>query len=373
MIPDRTNYEIWLLDHLDGNLNPRQVEHLMSFLDENPDLKEKCSEFIQYNIKPDDISFRHKNRLKKSVSDISESQFEYLCVASLENDLSDQHHKELREIIAGRPEKRKTYELIQKLKLVAPEVKYRKKSRLRKLTAIQQIARYTAIGLSAAATVSIVISLLNLPLKNNTMESPMAAALNSKDSNIAGVNFAKITGNIAAEDKKGTLTEKKKETAKRSVNIIPSSQNAISDKNKSFDKESSTTDLSAETSVIRPVIISIIDFKQNVNVVEKSITSPLVEIKTSDINISGTDEKHGFIELIALIFRKNILRSKYPEPANLKAYELADTGIAGLNKLLGWQMSLKKNLDEKGEVKSVYFSSKILKFNVPVKKADTIP
>ena len=37
---DRSNYEIWLIDWLDGNLSDLQAEKLLLFLDENPDLKE---------------------------------------------------------------------------------------------------------------------------------------------------------------------------------------------------------------------------------------------------------------------------------------------------------------------------------------------
>ena len=57
----------------------------------------------------------------------------------------------------------------------------------------------------------------------------------------------------------------------------------------------------------------------------------------------------------------------------LKSYEIAEAGISGLNKLLGWQMALSTSNDENGDVKSVYFSSKMLKFNVPVKKNTVSP
>ena len=53
---------------------------------------------------------------------------------------------------------------------------------------------------------------------------------------------------------------------------------------------------------------------------------------------------------------------------NLKDEDKA--GVTGLNKLFGWQMALDKKNDENGQPKSVYFSSKILKFNAPVKKRE---
>jgi hypothetical protein len=41
MKPDRTSYEIWLVDYLDGNLDSGQAGLLMAFIEENPDIKEE--------------------------------------------------------------------------------------------------------------------------------------------------------------------------------------------------------------------------------------------------------------------------------------------------------------------------------------------
>jgi hypothetical protein len=364
MIPDRTNYEIWLIDYLDGNLDTLQIEQLMSFLQENPDIKEELNEIEQYIIKPDSNSFLRKNNLKKSVSDISESQFEYLCIAASENDLSDQETAELEEIIAESPEKRKTYELIQKLKLVAPDVEYRRKFKLRKVTDVQRIVRFSAIVLSAAATIAIMILLYNISFRKNAGENPMVVIVSSKDSNSVVANPVKIAGNKAVEE--GKLTKN------TPLNIISSLQKTFSDEMNSFSKGSSIIDSSGGNSVIQPVIISKIEFKQNVNVVERSFAGTLVAINTSDIDITGAGQKPGFNEFIAKTFRDKIFKSNDPEKGQLKAYEIADAGITGLNKLLGWQMFLKKNKNEKGEVKSVYFSSKLLKFNAPVKRTEPL-
>jgi hypothetical protein len=91
------------------------------------------------------------------------------------------------------------------------------------------------------------------------------------------------------------------------------------------------------------------------------------------INTSETAESRGLNGFIARTFREKILKTNDQEKGKLKAYEIADAGILGLNKLFGWKMSLRKNKNEKGEIKSFYFSSKLLKFNVPVKKTEPLP
>ena len=157
MQPDRTNYEIWLIDYLDGTLDEARIKLLLSFLNENPDIKEEFADILTYTIKPATDSFKHKNSLKKSVSDLSDKQFEYLCISASENDLSEQQKEELEMMVAENQDKRKTFEIINRLKLVAPVIKYNKKSSLRKLTLTQKIVRLSVIGLSAAAGIAIMI------------------------------------------------------------------------------------------------------------------------------------------------------------------------------------------------------------------------
>lgn len=365
MVPDRKNYEIWLIDYLDGNLDEAQVNLLSAFLDENPDIKEEFDEIARCSIKPVNDSFNLKSILKKSPSEIGEPQFEYLCIAAAENDLSDTQAEELEEIIAGSRQRRKTYDLFQKLKLAAPEVEYRNKFKLRKLTAAQKIIRYSVIGLSAAAAVTLLITIFNFQ-ENEIRENNSAfTGINSKVSESVAANPVKMAVNKTPDEKK--------EAGSVKLKIISSLQKTISDEMKSFDSGSSVIKPEEASTVIQPVIISKIDFRQNVSLEERSFSATLVAIRMPDIDSLRTDEKAGFNEFIARTFRKKILKSADPGTGQLKAYEIADAGINGLNKLFGWQMSLQKNKDKKGEVRSVSFTSKLLKFNAPVKKVEPLP
>ena len=169
---DRSNYEIWFIDWLDGNLNSLQVEHLKQFLNENPDLREEYNDLTPVNLVSPVISFWNKEHMKKSPSDILPSQFEYLCAAYLENDLSDDQQTELKEIIDLYADKKKTFDQVQNTRLAPPEISYKHKSRLLKRTAFQKVIRLSVMGLSAAAAIALIIitySVLpgNTSLKNN--------------------------------------------------------------------------------------------------------------------------------------------------------------------------------------------------------------
>jgi len=113
---DRSNYEIWLIDWLDGNLNNSQIEQLEIFLKENPGLKEEFEELTTFRLNSPKMLFQHKNQLKKTSRDLSDSQLEYLSVAYLENDLSVEEKTDLLESIEHNKEKKSSFELIQKIK-----------------------------------------------------------------------------------------------------------------------------------------------------------------------------------------------------------------------------------------------------------------
>ena len=164
---DRSNYEIWLIDWLDGNLSDIQVEQLQPFLNENPDLKEEFDELTTFRLNPSPKSFTHKDHLKKEAADISESQFEYLCVAYLENDLSAGQQSELMEIIDQDPEKKKSFELIQKMRLFSGRYKVlNKRSGLSRRTFFRKRYRLSYIGLSAAAIIALAfITYISIPRK----------------------------------------------------------------------------------------------------------------------------------------------------------------------------------------------------------------
>jgi len=106
----------------------------------------------------------------------------------------------------------------------------------------------------------------------------------------------------------------------------------------------------------------------------KGIVSNTLVASNQIINIPEPgDERSKAGKFISKTFREKILKEKAPHDAPLKGFEIAEAGVAGLNKLFGWQMALDMKNDDNGQPKSVYFSSKILKVNAPVKKREVQP
>ena len=85
----------------------------------------------------------------------------------------------------------------------------------------------------------------------------------------------------------------------------------------------------------------------------------------------SVDDRNRLSKFIARVFREKILKEEPGSDAPVKPYEIAAAGIDGLNWLFGWDMSLVAVNNKEGDLKSIYFSSRILKFNAPVRKTDT--
>lgn len=365
MKPDRSNYEIWLIDWLDGNLNEARTEQLMAFLDENPDLKEEADSLSLTRICPDNNRTLEKKNLKKSSSELPFSQIEYLSVAYLENDLTDAQIKDLKENISGNPENLKLFDSIQRTRLRAPEIRFRNKNLLRKRTLTERILRLSVIGLSAAATIAIIVlSYIFIPRSRETANEMIAENSFFNDTVLLKPG-AVITykENLASKEQ----YQAEPSEANSGIEIFVPDESQIIDLPLAFLQEdsSSFSERSPE------FLISAIPVSADLEI-SKGIAAP--SLAASNIVIEDIpyydSERSRLRRFIASAFREKILKDKEYNDSPLKPYELAEAGIEGLNELLGWEMALVKTSDEEGELKSLYFSSRVLKINTPVKKSN---
>jgi hypothetical protein len=371
---NRSNYEIWLIDWLDGNLSHLQIEELMLFLDENPDIKKESEDIISFSLQPSEDTYTGKNNLKKSTSDLEGSQFEYLCVAYLENDISASQEAELSEIINADPDKKKTFELIQKTRIIPTTLSYPYKNQLIKKTATQRIIRLSVWGLSTAASIALLVATyLLIPQKteDNNNEVVASVASSSGNNNVTETSSQSKESRLPNEStnkklKKAAPLQKNKPLLSVIQKNVPeiTKPEAITDR-----KNDSITEIKGNEIInINKIAVSapggISDRAINKSLVASLFNHPAPITEKEGSNVG---------RFLAKNFREIFLKDKSPADNPLKGYEIAEAGVTGLNKLLGWEMAFDKNNDENGELKSVYFSSKILKFNAPIKKSESLP
>ncbi|HEX2968199.1 MAG TPA: hypothetical protein VHO46_03770 [Bacteroidales bacterium] len=356
----RENYEIWFIDWLDGKLVESEVEELNLFLYRNPDLKDEFADLNALNLKTGNINFRQKEVLKKRISELPVGQFELLCAASAENDLSEEQQEELNSLVASDPEKRKTHQLFSELKLVAPDVHFPDKRKLIKTTTRQKIISIVLTGLSAAAVITVIL-LTGVFRKQEQPKNINTLAVESRSGIKETVQ--------EAESAKKTEPEYTSPSSEYKANEDYEAENepmADSDENNlNKNKEN-------KGSVVQEQVPERISFNYQPSVAgEKSGDNLIAFIPEPFVTVheDADDGRSNVGRFLAQKFRSGILKEEKPSDAPLKGYEIAEAGIDGINKLLGWEMALTKNTDDNGEVKSLYFSSRMLKFNTQVKNA----
>lgn len=126
---NRNNYEVYMVDYLDGNLNASQVAELKLFLDQNPDIKEETEglapQIFDNEIHEDKVEFEEKSALKQVDSSgeeiINSGNCDTWFIAAVEGTLSKDELIRLDDYLKENPERKKDFDLFMATKLVPEE------------------------------------------------------------------------------------------------------------------------------------------------------------------------------------------------------------------------------------------------------------
>ncbi len=365
MKPDRSNYELWSVDWLEGKLDRQQSEEFIAFLQENPDIREEIDGIILTSLKPGITGYAAKDSLLRSAEDLTHDQFENLCIGYLENDLGADQKSELLEIAANNKEKKRELELTMKLRLKSLPYIYTGKKSLKKFTAGQKIIRISIAGLSIAASVAAIIGIYlllpsGLTRKYNqsvvTQPDTLTIPYPSRIMNEVAPKAPQINIRIAASEGKATR--------------LPENDNKVSNP-PAADKQDKADSVLYIPEINRVAAISVVNVKwpQDILGVENTVPESVLAYNSEATLPSPFEEDRSNVErFLARLFHEKIMKDKVHATAPVTSYDLAVAGLTGLNKLFGWELALNRNLDEKGEVRSYHFSSRLVKFNTPSKK-----
>jgi hypothetical protein len=131
---DRNNYESFFIDYLDGSLPVGEIDLLLDFLTENPDLADELKNLEKIKLQPPIISDFDVEHLKKTDLDLAEV-FEETCIRAIENELSPSELQNFQEYLTRNEERQKTLELFQStLSEPDPFIIYDQKNSLKKKT-----------------------------------------------------------------------------------------------------------------------------------------------------------------------------------------------------------------------------------------------
>lgn len=157
------NFEAYLLDYLEGNLDPLLTADLMAFLAENPDYESYLPEYDGNLSLSQTLVCPQKNNLKKEFADVPEitpDNFDEFCIASCEGLLDKGQDSRLSDYISRHPDKQRDLDLYRLLKLqVDPALQFTDKERLKKnrLLPFGRNYVYYALGLAASFTLILLL------------------------------------------------------------------------------------------------------------------------------------------------------------------------------------------------------------------------
>jgi hypothetical protein len=165
------NYEAFLLDWMEGNLNQGDIALLKEFLKNHPEIHVD-NDLLSQTISSSDNLFNEKQALKKSLTDED-------YIAYHEGDLSELEKQEVEEYVAINDTAQKDFEQYQKLKLSPLHIIFNDKQALKKKGIIfpfKRLAYYT----SAAAAMWLMVLWL-IPNEQNYQPQPLANYSNTEE------------------------------------------------------------------------------------------------------------------------------------------------------------------------------------------------
>ena len=345
---NRNNYESWFLDYLDGKLNAGQKERLMLFLEFNPDLKLELEGLEMVHLEAENVSYQQKKILIKPVESPSDeiipSEFETLCISSIENQLSPEEESDFKDVLETDPEKRKTYSLYLSTIIKADRsIFYPGKSLLTKRFIDIPTVRIMASAVAASAVIFLAVSVL---LRN---PSGPETLIGNQEITHPGENTheKEITEEILSETSEEKQVKETIETKPMQAKSIDMEQ---------FRAEAKTSPLiTAET--IRPPSVHL----SAMNPIEAKNISHGEGIRQRSVTYSM--QEHS-------ITPSDELSSPERGERRISFWKLADAGIQRINEMSEEDYSLDRKVDEQGYTRRFTFETPIFGISTPLGSTD---
>lgn len=345
MIINRLNYELFLVDYLDGKLDPLLVDELLVFLEKNPDIKEEYDGIQNSFLEKEIISFPNKSILKKKSFSKNgiDDELDYLCISSIERTLNEEEQNLLRKKVFKDETLKKKLELYEKTLCHADQsIIYKSKNSLKR-TSIVPI-RQSTFKIGVAATIALLIgsfALGRVIFQNNSINSIQenSLAIYSEQAII------KTTPNV--ENKFFTEKEIKQVSDNEFLETKNNNKIDVVKQSQSFKKEEL--------------------IPEKLNRIEPSeITTSRSYPETLALN---TYPKQTY----PLLLNKHLLASNENienrgSVKEIGVFEIIQYGVKSVGNFFGSNLQLTAKKDKNGKIKEIRFDSKLIAFTAPVGK-----
>jgi hypothetical protein len=163
MTVNSNNFEAYMLDYLEGNLDPLLTADLMAFLAENPEFEKYLPDYDSSLSLSDTHEYAQKNELKRGFADLPEitsGNFDEFCIAACEGLLDEKDINRLSDFIAQHSDKQHDFDLYRKVKLQPDtDLQYTGKALLKKNHRPLPL-RYLYYAMGLAASIALLLMLV---------------------------------------------------------------------------------------------------------------------------------------------------------------------------------------------------------------------
>lgn len=307
------NIEAYLLDYLEGNLDPVFAAELMAFMAEHPEYEKYLPDYDKRLSLSDSRLFYHKELLKKDFPDLPEitpGNFEEFCIAACEGILTPADMSRLSEYIARDPDKMREFDLYRRIRLQPDlSLQFPDKQVLKKtLKPVNYRYLYLITGIAASLAVILLLVFRKAPV-------------------------TEVAESLPAKDHKTELTVRESTALPVLTDNDPGEVTAVTDE----PVLTVVTDRIKPPAPIEPLTAVQIEYRINLTEIPVPSLSHKEEPsgqKRLQADYKGTDDRSPIARLFSRV----------------DFWKTAEKAITGFNYLTESQLSVDKTTDERGKL-----------------------
>jgi len=350
------NYEEYVLDFLEDNLDSFKREAFLLFLKNNPEIKVELEFFNDEKLVPEPVLFDNKHILKKEsiITQSALSNFDELCIAKVEGDLSDHQMILFDELINSNKLKKREFERFKKTIIKSDDtIVFKGKDRLKKKPIGVWRIHYSLV--SIAASILIIVGLFTLLPQTNNVTNSLA--------NMAERIEIKKDAQIVNKEVVAVSQVKQEKIEKRNTLFV----NKIDIKEKITKRKIEIDEKLELDNIVEKETFEKLEAKSTF--IENNLSGN-IRLKEMIISDKGNYKlkQSGYLSLRSFV-AKTINRNVFNKnKAKIEMFDIAQAGVKGFNRLTGVDMKLERVYDENGKLNKTEFTTKLLAFSTPSKK-----
>lgn len=369
MLFNRENYELFVLDYLDGKLSPGDSELFARFLNDHPDILEEVMNIEQMRLLPGDIPYPDKDLLKKISKvesiNVSLAEFSNYCVAYLEDDLSLSEKKDFEGYLEENPHKKEELESFRKVYLKPDmSIEFISKSKLKKLTISQRRIRTISI-ISSSAAILILAMILAKP-GFNTFKQLITGRYQSGDTRneitSADDNLMENEKELPVQLNEPDSREQRKEYNVQNISGIQPEDIKVDAGNQSIHVEN----LGAHEKIELNQISSLMAY---IEVQPPHLPDRLLTF--SQRNSENSIRSEEYLTLIEFtekrLIKDFIQKTDDQQEDHLTLWDLAYAGFNNLDKITESNYELNREINQNGSIKRIIVETPLIGFSLPLK------